>query len=1141
MQHGAAAMPFVIAIIVAVFSALLVPPALAADASSKPWYAGLEGVKVVSPSDNVQQVVDEVFKSQQHAQFSANRFALLFTKGEYKDLKVQIAYYTSVIGVAKDPNEVRLPHVWSLNGDEGGATQNFWRSIEGVTMTDPFVVWAVSQGAPLRRAVVEGDLYLSDNGGWSSGGFMADVRVKGILDMGTQQQWFFRNVGLGSKGVVCPIGWNYVFMGVTGLDAPRCQGSTPGKVVEVRDTPRVAEKPYLVQEEDGHTWNIYVPELRQSSDDTHVRGAFANASAAIDRKLELGKDVFIAKPEHSAAEINKGIHGKKGLLLTPGVYTLDTPVQIKDAGFVVLGIGFPTLIATSSEPAMLVADGVTDVRIAAVLLEAGHPGDPDAAKPLLMWGTRSKDGHDDKTGQVSGVLSDLFARVGSFHYQGCKSVSVETMLEINSNNVIVDDAWLWHADHDDCDYKSDGCYSAHGLVVNGQKVSIYGLSAEHSLGGDIVLWNGEDGETYFYQCELPYHTPHFGKAGYAGYAVSPKVQRHTAKGIGIYIIGKMHVKSAYVGSDSLDLQNLVTVVVGDGPQQFKNSACVRNSDSATEHCLEPEHCDEMRCILSAVSHDNQHDSADAETMDKSTTASPVKAHTTSHKPHMRFTLAVKTSSQLLADSSTGASYSFYVSGKWTEQHELFSNADRSEELTSNITLETWPTKLRMKAKGIDAWGYKRITLTSGERKLTLLDSVDGDLYGANPYWLDNSGGIAPAQQEYIVPEHASAWSIYNHFDVHDGQDMEQMDGTNIEAVKRKVEEGGYSGFTLNLGQAFLKPMGSHVLTKKNLDFMGDTSNAAFFLYKDQRVVTTSRTATSTVTSTRTATTTSATQSSTSTAATSTSIATTTTQASTTTLRVTSTQILTSQPTESLPSIGLRGAGHGDESHGLGDIKRSPSTSISNNKVHPLKVTIVGAKGLVKTDWLGGADPYCVVVLSDVEAREKSKYQTGMQHNTQNPEWNHEHMVTSYTEGDSLEFVVMDKDFWKSTVLGKAALTSSQIFPQGFDGELPMSSVSGEGEEGLGATLKLKVEVLPGSGDGTLSGFIQESGVAVMVGSEASSAGLRLLTGLGAGGGAMLAGVLALSAVAAGALALRARWWQLRPERRGSWEPLVVVE
>ena len=40
-------------------------------------------------------------------------------------------------------------------------------------------------------------------------------------------------------------------------------------------------------------------------------------------------------------------------------------------------------------------------------------------------------------------------------------------------------------------------YVATGLEVNGNNVRAYGLFVEHTL-GDMVSWNGENGEVYFY-------------------------------------------------------------------------------------------------------------------------------------------------------------------------------------------------------------------------------------------------------------------------------------------------------------------------------------------------------------------------------------------------------------------------------------------------------------------------------------------------------------------------------------------------------------------------------------------------------------------------------------------------------------------
>jgi hypothetical protein len=64
---------------------------------------------------------------------------------------------------------------------------------------------------------------------------------------------------------------------------------------------------------------------------------------------------------------------------------------------------------------------------------------------------------------------------------------------------------------------------------------VYGLSAEHAL-ADIVVWNGERGQLYFFQAEFPYDVTqaNFGDKGFAGYKVSDNVADHDAYGVGVY-------------------------------------------------------------------------------------------------------------------------------------------------------------------------------------------------------------------------------------------------------------------------------------------------------------------------------------------------------------------------------------------------------------------------------------------------------------------------------------------------------------------------------------------------------------------------------------------------------------------------------
>jgi len=615
---------------------------LASTPKPTSWYDGLDSIKVLRPSDSdAQKVVHEIWSQQESWQghFNDKRYAILLTPGVYPaNFSIPVSYYTSVLGVGLRPNQVEIDAAWSTNGPNGHATNNFWRSFEGLTLRSPSVTWAASQGSPIRRSVINGKLWLSDETGFASGGFMADVKAKGTVMTGMQQQWLFRNTDM-SGGVWCPNGWNYVFVGVKGVGPEAyqaCAGGVTAKVTAVPATPRIAEKPYLVQEEDS-TWNIYVPKFFANA----TVGATVDHSANWERKLSLESDVFIAKPGDTAETMNRGIQGKKGLLITPGVYEMVRPLVINTTGFVVLGLGFATLIPTSGGAAVEVADGLSDVRIAGLLLEAGTPKSHGATAPLLRWGAGKFGGitggkgaaaADDLAAKVgpygralgspagtqfgaapTGVLSDVFARVGSFNYRGCPIVRADTMVEINSDDVVLDNTWLWHADHDDCGTdpglhlhvigKSDACYSEHGLVVNGDRVTAYGTAAEHMTGGNMVDWTGDGGEAYFYQSELPYHNDSFSVAGYVGYAVAPEVKSHAAYGMGVYIIsGTAQSRGGYLMPPTARVQNVMTVVVIGDKEQFQNTVCVvKGGDGSGDHCLKPETCiPASRCVLTSL-------------------------------------------------------------------------------------------------------------------------------------------------------------------------------------------------------------------------------------------------------------------------------------------------------------------------------------------------------------------------------------------------------------------------------------------------------------------------------------------------------------------------------------------------------------
>lgn len=198
---------------------------------------------------------------------------------------------------------------------------------------------------------------------------------------------------------------------------------------------------------------------------------------------------------------------------------------MNNANTVVLGMGIATLIPTNGTAAIEVAN-VDGVRIAGVLLEAGF----GASDSLLQIGQPGYSG--DAQNPV--VLSDVFARVGGTNPTG--SVQTEKMITVNTSNTIIDDVWLWRADHDvqGLVYESRNPVDT-GLLVNGDNVTGYGLACEHTL-GDMLVWNGNGGKSYFYQSEFPYDVTqaNYGDKGYVAYRVGDNVTSHQAYGIGAY-------------------------------------------------------------------------------------------------------------------------------------------------------------------------------------------------------------------------------------------------------------------------------------------------------------------------------------------------------------------------------------------------------------------------------------------------------------------------------------------------------------------------------------------------------------------------------------------------------------------------------
>src|SRR4029077_1135468 len=214
---------------------------------------------------------------------------------------------------------------------------------------------------------------------------------------------------------------------------------------------------------------------------------------------------YVAQPGDSAGTINRQLARGQNLLLTPGVYHLDRSIQVKRAGTLVLGLGFPTLIPDDGNISMKAANGVV---LSGMIFDAG----PETSPMLLQLGTRNDPQgennasqsarSDNEDGGAAGPASlhDIFFRIG-----GATPGRATTSLVVNSDNTILDNIWAWRADHGNgVGWTSNTADT--GVVVNGDNVTAYGLFVEHYQKYEVI-WNGNGGTDIFFQNEIPYDPP----------------------------------------------------------------------------------------------------------------------------------------------------------------------------------------------------------------------------------------------------------------------------------------------------------------------------------------------------------------------------------------------------------------------------------------------------------------------------------------------------------------------------------------------------------------------------------------------------------------------------------------------------------
>ncbi len=306
------------------------------------------------------------------AQFDSARYSLFFAPGTYGSaadpLVFQVGYYTQVAGLGPKPQDTVINgavdvfnNLCTAGTSDCNADDNFWRSLSNLTLNvdlpstppayspapgDPYgagcdnsaEIWAASQAAPIRRAIINGSVVIQDYcaaDDYASGGFIADSQVSGDLDFYGNQQYMVRDSSIGGANGCGTAGgglWNMVYSGVQGAPAAdfagQCAaehgaGGRPGqrgRAVPVHQTPAA-------------------PTACSCPPRGPARPAPPGpAGPRRARPSRCPRSSSPPRPPRTWQSTSPCCAGKN-LILTPGVYNVSAPILVTRPDTVVLGLG----------------------------------------------------------------------------------------------------------------------------------------------------------------------------------------------------------------------------------------------------------------------------------------------------------------------------------------------------------------------------------------------------------------------------------------------------------------------------------------------------------------------------------------------------------------------------------------------------------------------------------------------------------------------------------------------------------------------------------------------------------------------------------------------------------------------------------
>ena len=140
----------------------------------------------------------------------------------------------------------------------------------------------------------------------------------------------------------------------------------------------IREKPYLYVDSNTNFF-VMVPNLITNSLGTSwAGGPTPGVSVPISQ-------FYIAQPgADNAGTINAALNSGLNLILTPGIYHLTNSILVTNPDTIVLGLGFPTLVPTNGNPAMVISD-VDGVKVSGIIFDAGT-----TASPVVVGGRDSR-------------------------------------------------------------------------------------------------------------------------------------------------------------------------------------------------------------------------------------------------------------------------------------------------------------------------------------------------------------------------------------------------------------------------------------------------------------------------------------------------------------------------------------------------------------------------------------------------------------------------------------------------------------------------------------------------------------------------------------------------------------------------------